>query len=140
MNGLHAIQLGAPTNIFPIAVLTNAYSGAVSSAVDLESYDGLALTLKVTTAQAKTCNLKFQWSHDDSAYFDELVEVQGSAASGEQPYTILSRVIQIDMTSTGNLYIARLRRMARYFRVTMKSDATTTGQVRVDIIKLLNGN
>lgn len=126
-------QSGGNISIRSDAVLTNAY--VASSSVDLGSYTSVTAYLVVGTAQAKTCNLIPQWSEDDSAFFSEQYEVAGTASGIEQPFTPYDRRIDITIATTGNIYCCRFNRLGRYFRVKVKSDATTTGTVSISVHK-----
>lgn len=104
------------------AVMTNAYVG--STAVDMVSASSVVIRALVTVTASETISMKSQWSIDGTLWSDESALVLGTATSTEQPYTYLSRVIQID-ASAANSYIERYNRMARYFRVAVKSTGTT---------------
>jgi hypothetical protein len=127
------------------AVLTNAYNTSKTVYVDLKSYDSLTVAFIIGTGQAKTANIKFQWSLDDPSvttprWFDEQIDAYGTVSGTETPVTGTSRRTDLDMTSAGNIYIIRTRRLARFFRTVEKSDATTTGTLSIIVKPSVNCN
>lgn len=116
-------QEGAPTTIRANAVLTSSY--VASSVIDLKSYDSVSVGLIIGTTNAETISTKFQWSTDNSAWFDEQVITNGTASGGEQPQTANSKRVDISGATAGNIYMERFRRLARYFRTVSKSGGTT---------------
>ena len=104
------------------AVLTNAYVG--STTVDMASAESVVVRALVTVTNAETISMKPQWSIDDSAWSDESVLTNATISGTEIQYGPSSRVIQID-ASAANSYIERFNRLARYFRIAVKSNGTT---------------
>lgn len=110
------------------ASLTNVYVGTTARA-DLQNYNAATLRLYVASGGgAATFSIKPQWSDNATGgtatnWVDESVLVAGTASGGEQVYTNLSRVIQIKSTEGG--YIERYNRLARFFRVSVKSDTAS---------------
>lgn len=114
---------GAATVIRASAVLTASYVG--STAVDLAGASAVVVRALVTvTNAAEVFSLKPQWSIDNSAWSDEYVLGNSTISSTENQFTPYSRVIQID-ASAANDYIEKYNRVARYFRIAVKSTATT---------------
>lgn len=135
-------QQGAPTIIFASATPGATYS--FSTSIDLMSWDSVTLLTAVTVNEtAKTANLKFQWSIDNTTFYDETTDTASASSGAEQPFVPYTYRIDISLDSAGTNYLAgdirRLRRLARYFRAGIKSDATT-GKVAISILQLCNGN
>lgn len=140
-----SIQLGAATSIRAAAVLSNAY--VRSSTVDLLSYDSVILLITVASPESGTgrvCNLKFGWGQADGTWADEPFEVIGTASGSEIPSVPYSRRVDISIDSANGAYmgtyIVRLRRLARYFSIAVKSSATTTATIAAAVIKESNQN
>lgn len=121
-------------------MLTNAYSGFVSSSIDLFGYNGVSCLVTVGTQQSSTTgSLKFQWSFDDTNFYDEEVETAGTPSGTEAAYQPYSKVVTIDLSSSGIGYdLRRFDRKAPYFRVVGKSSGTTTGTLIVKLAGIHN--
>ncbi len=107
-------------------VMTNVYVG--TRAADLQLYNSVTLRIKVASGtSAATFSIKPQWTDDThfstTNWIDESVLVAGATSAGEQVYTNLSRVIQVP--STNGTYIERYNRLARHFRVSVKSSVAS---------------
>lgn len=125
-----APKVGPVRTIYPTAAISNAYLS--SQMVDLENYHGVSILVTAGPVYdpAVTMSLKYQWSDDNSTWTDGRVLVTGSASATEQPYTVLTRVVQATCTN-GFTYAENVDRVKRYFRVQVKGSASTTGQVSV---------
>lgn len=142
------VNVGAPTAIFTNQNLTNAY--VFSSVVNLQSYDSLAIMAVTSTRSASNiwdtgqAIMKYQWAmttNSGGTWADEPVLTAGTATSTEQPYTYLAKTVQISLGT--NLYFPdRVRRLAKFFRVGVKStnSFTTNALLRVDVLQQNNGN
>lgn len=135
------VQSGGAINLFGPATLTSTYTNSPTALFDLQSYDSCAIIITVPTAQAAAVGkVKPQWSIDGTNWWDEPVLTMGTTSSGETPFTISSRVYQIDMSSTNNSYVDRTRRLSRYFRMAIASTNATTSATLQIIVKPSNNN
>ena len=128
---------GPVRTIFPTAALTNVYTS--SQPIDLNTADGAGINLSVGTVvdPAVTVSLKYQWSDDSTAWEDGQVLVTGTASATEQPYTALTRVVQVNCTN-GVTYVENVMRVKRWFRCQVKGSAVTTGTVSIVGVSLNN--
>lgn len=109
--------------------------------LDLLSYDSCTVAIIIGTAQAgKTCNVKFLWSMDNITFIPEKVLVAGTAATGDQPLTPYDKRVDVPMDSNTVHYIERVKRLARYLQVEVKSDVVTTGTVSIVAVPATNSN
>lgn len=116
--------------------LTNAYVRyPTTGTVDMGSWTSVTVFVKIGTAQSKTCNLKFSWSHDGTTWFNEQAEVAGTASAPDQPYTPYDRRVDVSLADNSVTYSCRFNRMAQHFTVLAKSDATTTGTISISVQK-----
>lgn len=131
--------IGAPTSL-TIASLTGSYQFTVG--IDLQLYDSVTLALSVTTSHAaKTLNIKPQWSPDDVTYYDEEVDVAGTAASavgGEQGFYASSKRLDYSLAAVAALPIQRYQRLHRYFRIAYKEAAGTSTAIVTAIVRPAN--
>ena len=127
-----------PKTIFSLGTLTASYQ--FSQSLDLLSYDSVNLYVTIGTTEAVTANLKFQWSQDDVTWMDETTLTATASAGTEQPYTPYSKRIDLSMATAGAVYTTRSQRLAKYFRVALKSSGTTTGTIQVAAAKSKNSN
>jgi len=135
------VQDGGTTNLFPNATLTNVYTA--SSSIGLKSYDSVAYTIKIGSAQASgVAKIKSQWSADNSNWYNEMVLDSGTSSSGETQFNPTPKVLIIPMsTGTNTFYIERSRRLARYFRFSVASTNTfTTGTLQIEAKPANNNN
>jgi len=136
-----SVREGAATVVFTNQTLTASY--VASDSIDLKSYDSAVVLIEVPTNQAsKTANVKFEWSNDGTTFVPEYALNPGTIASGDQPYTPVQKRVDVDMASgtTSAPYIERVRRLARYFRIKVKSDGVTTGTVKGSVVPMNNEN
>lgn len=111
------------------ATLTGSYQ--YSSIFTLTNGNSLTVRVAVDTAESVTASLKPQWSIDGTTWVDEQQLVAGTVAAGEAPYTISSKRVDVDLSSTSNAYMERYNRLATYFRVAYKSSGVTTGAISI---------
>lgn len=103
------------------AVGTASY--VASTAVDLDQFGSITLRCLTAVPNAETFSIKPQWSSDNTNWSDERV-LSGTTSGTERLETPLSRVIQLDATAA-NEYVERFNRLARWYRVVVKSTGTT---------------
>lgn len=127
-----AVQLyGVPESIVTSkasAVPTAVYVG--STAIDLAGCNGVWISVDVTVAESATCNIKFGWSPDNVTYRYQQYKLSGATDGGDIIYNWYDERYDLDMSSTDNHYQEAFSRAARYFKVFVKSNATT-GKVAV---------
>lgn len=121
------------------ATLTNVWAAGAS--LDLASYDSATLVMQTTSNDASgLVQLKFQWSADGSVWADESVLAAGSTVGLTQPYTALSRIVQVPTTNSV-FYAERFRRVARYLRPAYSStNAVTVGRITISGQKMNSRN
>lgn len=122
------------------AVLTSAYTGFVSTSIDLTGYNCVVSYVAVDTQQSSTVgSVKFQWSWDNTTFFDEEVDGTPSTSGTEATYQPYSKVITVDLSSSGIGYdYRRFDRKGNFFRVVAKSSGTTTGKLAVYLAGIHN--
>lgn len=118
-----SVRSGAPTSLRSAAVMTSSY--VVTSSIDLGSYTSVTAYLTKGTAAAETASLKPQWSEDNTTFYDEQVEVAGTASGTEQPFTAYSRRTDVSVAASTPDWSSRFNRQGRYFRMAIKSSGTT---------------
>ncbi len=147
-----SVKVGDPVTIVAADTLTASYQ--YSDAVLLDSYDSIALTLSLDTTEAATGTFKYQWSNDTkhsdskgvtvatpSNWFNEPIEVQGTASGGELPCTASVHTTVVDLNTTGPLPVMiRSKRMGRWFRLGYKAGGTTTCKLTVTAMPMSNCN
>lgn len=106
------------------AVLTTSYVG--STAVDARYDDQLHCLINFTIGSLTSAEFKFQYSQDNSNWFDEGIMVGGSTSSDEYISTFRSKVSQITATSTKTVIVPVL---ARYVRIAIKGTGTVTSSL-----------
>ena len=123
-------KVGPLRTIYPIAAISNAYLS--SQMMDLRDYHGatILLTAGPVFDAGVTISLKYQWSDDNVNWTDGRVLITGTASATEQPYSVLTRVVQ-GLCTNGFTYAENVDRVKKYFRVQVKGSASTTGQVSV---------
>lgn len=144
-SGQYSSVQGAAITIKSNGTLTDSYvryptTIAEAGPADMGSWTSVTVFVTIGTAQAKTCNLKFSWSHDGTTWFNEQVEVAGTASAPDQPYTPYDRRVDLSLADNSITYSCRFNRMAKYFTVLAKSDATTTGTVAILVQKTALSN
>lgn len=134
------VQPGAVTVVFTNRTLSTTY--LFSDSLNLESYDSVYVLINIGTTNVNdVAKIKPQWSHDDSAYFDEPILTQGTTVGSETPYTVTSRVIQINMWGATNSYPERYRRLGKFLRFAVAStNVTTSGKLSISGKKENNQN
>lgn len=140
-----SVRQGAPLVLFTNQTLTNAW--VAGDSVDLQSYDSfvLASVIGMKSSGVWTADemgkVKFQWSDDNVLWRDESVLSAGTASTTDQPYTFLSRTVQIGLASPTVNYMERFRRQARYFRPSVQStNVVTSATLQFRIIQMNNQN
>lgn len=116
------------------SVLTTGY--VASDSIVCEDHQITVEVVVSGTPEAVTASLKPQWSTDGVTWYDEPVNVAGTAGGGEQPYTRLSKRFDFSVNSSGGVYTETFNRWGndRYFRVAIKGgSATTTALVQIKL-------
>jgi hypothetical protein len=106
------------------AILTTSYVG--STAVDARYDDQLHCLINFTIGSLTTAEFKFQYSQDNSNWFDEGIMVGGTTSSDEYISTFRSKVSQLAATSTKTVIVPVL---ARYVRIAIKGTGTVTSSL-----------
>ena len=130
--------------------LTSSYVESTRFA-DIGNFNNANIRIQVKTASenvGETCSIKYRWSQDATNWVDECVLVAATAASGEQTYTNLARVVRINLNSSStdvnqmnsaNAFCERLNRLARFFRVAYKSSSpSSNGKVEMILYNMKN--
>jgi hypothetical protein len=137
-----SVRSGAPTTVFSPTSLAASYVAA--TATDLQSYDSIVVSAWNTSSSAtslRTPYIKYQWSNDNSVWYDAYVLSAGTATSTTQPYTPLIREITPSLGTTDTtIYSERVQRVMRYFRPAVKADSATSATVLIKIQKMNNQN
>jgi len=137
-----SVKSGAPVTVSAEASLTASY--VAGTTVDLQSYDSCGLSIYCTSASAtslRTPYIKYQWSNDNSIWYDAYVLSAGTASATAQPYTPLIRELTPSLATTSTcIYSERTQRVMRYFRAAVKADSATTATIVIKAQQMNNQN
>lgn len=125
----------------PMALVTNTeYQVNPTMGVDMVNYNTFLLKVKTGQAQTnQTTRMKYQWSDTTNHFVDEGVLTAGTIVTSEAPYTVASRVIVLDATNANSdVYVERVNRLGRYFRIAVKQSAASSTKVEVIIQPMVN--
>jgi hypothetical protein len=144
MNQLQ-IGEGSPISLRDALELTDSF--VASTAIDLKSYDSVALMFEVSaTDAAHTMTIAYDWSNDlvDASasvtnWYNETIETAGTASGGALASASSIRTTTVDLAVAQNP-IMRLRRMGRWFRVRVKGDTSTTATIAITAMRMCNQN
>lgn len=129
----------AVVNIFTNQAVTASY--VASDTLDLNSFDSAAVIVSCgTPVIGITSSIKYQWSVNSTTWGDEAVRVSTSTNATEQLFAPMTSVVTFGLSTNNAPFTDRVKRQARYFRVSVKGSAATNATVSVSAVKMNNNN
>lgn len=103
------------------AVLTSSYVAATD--IDCQNASQVYIYLNYTKGDETSCEVKVEYSYDDTTYFQETAVTTGATAA--------LTISTYQMTATGK-FVLQIPIMARWLRISVKASAgTPTGTLAI---------